>query len=118
MISNREIVKKYNALLAAVRENDFYKIDLINRVNCYTCQDDHVTKTRDVDPGVTPMFHKCGTCGKDATSSFFIDVAPDQEPTQEWYRPTLKEVAKMKNQPNLLHHIFNGGLLVRPIKNN
>lgn len=98
-----------------VATNDFYKIDLTNRVNCYRCECGHVTKTKDVDPGVTPAFHKCEKCGEFASSSFYKDIAPDKEPTEEWYRPELSEVLKMRNNPDRIDHIFGGGLLCRKL---
>lgn len=116
MKSQREIVKKYQALLSRVAKDDYYKIDLANRVNCYVCSCGHITKTRDIDPGVTPAMHQCESCEKLAHSTFYRDVAPTVKPTQEWYRPTLDECLKSKKSEALLDHIFKGGLLCRPIK--
>ena len=114
MQSQREIEKKYNKLLHEVKTKDFYtSIDLTNRVNCYRCGCGHITKTKDVDAGVTPFMHRCEKCGATAYSTFYKDIAPDQQPTQEWYRPTLKQVLKMRKNPRELHHILMGGLDVR-----
>ncbi len=110
------VKKKYKQLLNKVATSDFYKIDLTNRVNCYICPDGHITKTKDVDAGVTPMMHKCGICNKYARSSFFKDIAPEQEPVEEWYRPNLDETLKLSNNSGLLDHVLNGGLLCRKIK--
>ena len=118
MISQRQIQKKYAALLKDVATNDYYKIDLTNRVNCYKCVCGHITKTKDIGPGVTPFMHRCEKCGKMANSSFYVDIAPQQKPTEEWYRPSLKEVMKLRSDIFLLDHIFNGGLNVRKIKTN
>ena len=118
MISQRQIQKKYASLLKDVATNDYYKIDLTNRVNCYKCVCGHITKTKDIDPGVTPFMHRCEKCGKMANSSFYVDIAPQQKPTEEWYRPSLKEVMKLRSDIFLLDHIFNGGLNVRKIKTN
>lgn len=115
MESQNQVEKKYKKLLHDVATNDFYKIDLTNRVNCYTCQCGHITKTKDVDAGVTPFYFKCECCGSVAQSTMYKDVAPEQTPTFEWYRPTLKEVLKMRNKPALLDHILNGGLDYRKI---
>ena len=115
MISQREIQRKYAALLMDVATNDYYKIDLINRVNCYKCTCSHITKTKDVDPGVTPFMHRCEKCGKKANSSFYVDIAPNQKPTEEWYRPSLKEVMKLRCDVFLLDHLFNGGLISRKL---
>ena len=111
-----EVTKKYNKLINDVATKDFYRIDLTNRVNCYTCKCGHITKTKDVDSGVTPMFFKCEKCGKMASSSFYKDIALHLEPTFEWFRPTLAEVLKMRRKPQELDHILNGGLEYRLIK--
>ncbi len=117
MLSQREVEQKYNRLLEDVKTKDFYKIDLTNRVNCYTCQTcGHITKTKDVDAGVTPFMHTCESCGKTAYSSFYKDIAPHLQPTQEWYRPTLERVLKMRKNSGMLDHILQGGLDVRKIE--
>ena len=113
--SKREIERKYNKLLKDVETDDFYKIDLKNRINCYVCDCGHITKTKDVDAGVTPYIHKCERCGQMARSTFYKDIAPEQQPTEEWYRPTLKQVLKMRKKEDLLDHILQGGLDVRRI---
>lgn len=113
--SQREIERRYNKLISDVESNDFYKVDLTNRVNCYTCTCGHITKTKDVDSGVTPFMHSCEKCRQMARSSFYNDIAPDQEPTEEWYRPTLKQVLKMRKNEDLLNHVLSGGLIVRKI---
>ncbi len=115
MKSQREIERRYNKLLEDVKIKDYYKIDLTNRVNCYICSCGHITKTKDVDAGVTPMFYNCEKCNGQARSSFYKDIAPNQQPTQEWYRPTLKQVLKMKTHDGMIEHILNGGLDIRKI---
>ena len=115
MQSQREIERKYNKLLKDVETNDFYKIDLTNRVNCYVCGCGHITKTKDVDAGVTPFMHKCEKCGQMARSTFYKDVAPEQQATEEWFRPTLKQVLKMRKNEGMLDHILQGGLDVRRV---
>lgn len=116
MISQGEIKRKYNRLMASVATDQFYKTDLTNRVNCYICPDcKHITKTKDVDAGVTPFIFDCDRCSGNATSTFFKDIAPNKQPTFEWYRPTLKQLFKMKKNINLLDHILNGGLDHRKI---
>lgn len=112
----KEIETKYSKLLKDVETNDFYKIDLTNRVNCYKCPEcDIITKTIDIDAGVTPSMHRCEVCGGFANSTFYRDIAPHQKPTQEWYRPTFEQVKKMKN-PRMIEHILMGGLDNRKIK--
>ena len=90
-----------------------------NRVNCYRCDScGSITKTIDVDDGVTPYYYICEHCGNPhAISTMYHDVAPRQKPTQEWYRPSLKETLKWRGKnDSMLEHILNGGLDVRPIK--
>jgi hypothetical protein len=110
----KDIEHQYLRLQYDVATKDYYKIDLSSRTNVYTCESGHATKTICIDPGVTPFMHLCETCGGMANSSFFHDTHPELEPTQEWFRPTLKEVLKMGE--GMREHIFNGGLDVRQIK--
>jgi RNase P subunit RPR2 len=117
MKSQREVERQYKKLMQDVATNDFYKIDLTNRINCYVCSNcGSVTKTKDVDSGVTPFIHSCEKCGGEARSTMYRDAVPNQEPTQEWYRPTLEETIKLRKKPGLLEHILQGGLDVRKIK--
>lgn len=116
MISQREIERKYSKLLNDVETNDFYKVDLTNRVNCYVCQTcKHITKTKDIDSGVTPFMSHCESCGNYAQSTFYKDIAPDQPHTWEWFRPSLKQVLKMRKNEGMLDHILSGGLELRKI---
>jgi len=120
MISQTRIIEKYTKLLQDVETNEFYtKINLNNRVNCYVCRKcGHVTKTIDFDPGVTPFFHLCEKCGGLAKSTGYRDIAPWLKPTQEWYRPTLKQVLKMRSRnESMVDHVLNGGLDYRNIIN-
>lgn len=115
MESQRSVERKYQKLMEDVATKDYYKIDLTNRVNCYVCSCGRITKTKDVDAGVTPFMFNCEKCGGEARSTFYKDIAPDQQPTIEWYRPTLKQVLKMRNKPGMLDHILQGGLDDRKI---
>ncbi len=118
MESQREVERKYKKLLKDVATEEFYtKVDLTNRVNCYSCKCGHITKTIDIDSGVTPFYFSCDKCGEMATSSFYKDIAPSQLPTHEWYRPTLKQVLKMRRivWEGLLDHVLQGGLDSRKI---
>ena len=116
MKSQRQIEREYNKLLKDVATNDFYKTDLKNRVNCYVCTKcGHITKTRDIDAGVTPFMHRCEKCNEIAQSTFYTDIAITQQPTEEWFRPTLKQVIKMRKDEDMLDHILKGGLDVRKI---
>lgn len=113
MLSQREVQRQYEKLMEDVRTNEFYtKINMENRVNCYVCDCGKITKTKDVDPGVTPFLHKC-ECGKLARSTMYRDIKPSLQPTEEWYRPSLHECLKYRDRPNVLNHVFNGGLLER-----
>lgn len=114
-MSRREIQRRYEKLMHDVATKDYYtKVDLTNRVNCYVCTScDHITKTKDSDAGVTPMFYRCENCGGIGRSSFYNDIAPNQRPTKEWYRPSLKEALKLKSYE--LDHVLGGGLLIRKI---
>ncbi len=118
MMSQKEIQREYSKLLNSVATDEFYtKTDLTNRVNCYVCQSCHaVTKTIDVDSGVTPFIHSCENCNGEAHSTFYKDIVPTRQPTQEWYRPTLQQVLKMRKDEGLLEYILKGGLDVRKIK--
>ncbi len=110
------IEDEYQKLLKEVQTNKFYETDLTNRVNCYVCKScGHITKTKDVDAGVTPFMFSCEKCNQTAISSFYQDIAPNQSPTIEWYRPTLKQTLNLKNRPGELEHVLNGGLLNRKI---
>lgn len=113
MKSVREITRQYNKMLES-HQSDARP----NRVNCYVCpRCKHITKTIDVDSGVTSFLHTCEKCGSIARSTMYNDIAPSQEPTQEWYRPTLKEVLKWRSKNTMmLEHILQGGLDVRNIK--
>jgi hypothetical protein len=110
MESQREIERQYNKVLNDVKTNEFYQVDLTNRVNCYVCDCGHITKTKDIDAGVTPFIFRCERCGGMAKSTFYKDVAPDKIPTFEWFRPTLRQVLKMRKNPTMLEHILKGGL--------
>lgn len=116
MISIKELERKHKKLTKEVETNDYYKVDLTDRVNVYTCDEGHQTKTIDVDPGCTPFYHECAQCKELAKSSFYNDIAPLEKPTQEWYRPDLKELKKLRKDEHLLDHIFKGGLIHRSIK--
>jgi len=117
MYSINEIKRRYNKLLEKVKTDDYYKIDLTNRVNCYVCQTcRHITKTKDIDAGVTPSMFTCEICGNIAYSSFYKDIATDKKPTFEWFRPSLEQTIKMRKKPALLDHVLNGGLDYRKTK--
>ena len=112
MMSVRECTRRYNEM-----SKTYEAKAEPNRVNCYQCDKcGSITKTIDVDDGVTPFYYQCEHCKNPvARSTMYYDIAPNQKPTQEWYRPTLKEVLKLRKNPSMLEYILNGGLDVRPI---
>lgn len=114
-MNKKEITKRYNELLKEVETDDFYKNSLVNPVNCYVCKCGHITKTIDIDAGVTPFIHKCEKCCGLAKSTFYRDIIPNNKPTEEWYRPTLDQTLQIKNE-GMLEHILQGGLDVRKIQ--
>jgi len=115
MTSQREVTRVYEKLMHDVETKEFYtNIDLASKVNCYTCSKcKHITKTKDVDAGVTPFCFVCEKCGATATSSFYNDIAPHIDPTIEWYRPSLKETLKLRKDQSTLDHVLRGGLIDR-----
>lgn len=114
-MEKKAVKRAYKKLMHDVQTKDFYtKIDLTNSVNCYVCEDcDHITKTKDVDRGVTPFLHSCENCNGFARSTMYNDIAPGKEPTQEWFRPILKDLLT-KHMDNL-DHILRGGLISRKV---
>ncbi len=117
-ISIREVSRRYFKLKHDLETSPFYiSIDLTNRVNNYICTIcNYVTKTKDIDRGVTPMFHTCAHCKSRAASTMYRDTMPELEPIEEWYRPSFNEILKMRNKPEVLEHVLMGGLLNRKIK--
>lgn len=105
--------KAYEKLLAEVDESNF-----IPRENCYLCPHcGHVTKTVDINSGISPFMMACEKCNQYARSSFYEDLAPEQGPTWEWYRPELHEfLYRYKTSPQTREHILQGGLMVRPVR--
>lgn len=118
MISVKKVTSEYNKLIQDVKTNKFYtEVDLTNRINCYICGCGHITKTKDIDAGVTPFMFDCEKCGEMAQSTFFTDVAFHKKHTVEWYRPSLKEVLEMRKKCSPgLDHVLNGGLEPRKIE--
>jgi hypothetical protein len=114
ILSQREIERQYNKMLEHKSCNGQVAP---NRFNCYRCDCGHVTKTIDVDKGVTPFIFNCDKCNKHAKSTFYNDIAPHLEPTWEWYRPTLQDTIKRRiKKPFDVDHILKGGLDYRPFK--
>ena len=114
-ISKREIAKRYNSMMKLVEGKEIQS----QRINCYTCNScKHVTKTIDMAVGTTPFMHTCEECGDFAHSSMYNDISPNKKPTQTWYRPSLNDCYKLRRKnPEVLEHIFMGGLLHKAITN-
>jgi len=111
-MNKKQITKKYNDIVKIYENED---INLTNKINCYRCPKcKHITKTKDIDKGVTPAFFQCEKCNELASTTFYNDIIPNKEPTFEWFRPPLKVVLKMK-EDGLLDHILQGGLDYRKI---
>ena len=110
MKSIKQTTREYNQI---VKEHQGKPIG----VNCYKCEVcDHVTKTIDIDLGVTPLVISCEACKKvQAKSTSYKDIVPEKEPTFEWYRPNIKEVLKLRKKSHMLNHILAGGLKFRKI---
>lgn len=92
--------------------------------NVYRCPDGHLTVTKDVDDGVTPMFLACrhdGTtdCGQRAVSAGYPEGPMPAELLErfetygfEWYAPTVKWARRKGTE--MLAHVQKGGLVLRP----
>lgn len=85
--------------------------------NLYTCMlCEGFIVTEDVDDGVTPMMLACrATSGCDGVmySAGYppTEVIGDEQPTWEWYRPTLKQARRMSQE--MQQHVAQGGLALR-----
>lgn len=66
-MNKKQIILAYNKMLIESKKEDNSPT-----INCYVCDScQHITKTIDVDNGVTPMFKKCNNCNGYAKSSFY-----------------------------------------------
>ena len=108
-MKKKQIVEMYHYVVKRYENNK------VNKTNCYTCNNcGHITKTIDINAGVTPFMHKCENCDTGVgVSSFYHDIAPEQKHTVEWYRPSLAETLKLKSE--ILIHVLDGGLNFRNI---
>lgn len=90
-----------------------------NNINTYTCPHGHVTVTKDVDEGVTPMMLRCRqksddgkhNCTEFARSAFY-NCDQSLTPEYEWYKPKSYKGYK----DSMREHIKKGGLDIRKIK--
>jgi hypothetical protein len=108
-MNKKKIEKAYNQMLLNV-EKISMDIDR-SRINCYVCPAGHITKTVEIDKGVTPFMILCPYCDKMAQSTFYKEVAPDHIPRYEWYRPSLEET--LKESASSRQYILDGGLYHR-----
>ena len=116
-ISQREVKRQYAQLEKLCEKHKEEFEERVGAKNVYTCEKGHTTTTIDADGGTTPFMHTCHECGGIARSSFYNHPLKDKfEPVEEWYRPSLEECMKYRDQPGLLDHIFQGGLITRKIK--
>lgn len=118
-MNKRQVAKRYNEMINFPQNKGELKE---GRVNCYRCDDcGTITKTIEIDKGVTPFFHFCSNenCDSFAASAFYEDILPDSEPIEEWYRPTLEETLELLKRGYMgsVDHILQGGLDVRKINN-
>lgn len=108
------IQKQYTELLHAVQTHEFYTRISENRTNNYECKScQHITKTIDIDKGVTPFIIRCRKCNSEAISNFYYDSKPSDKPELQFYRPTLEETYTLSTFA--VDHVLKGGLLLKPI---
>lgn len=88
-----------------------------HKLNIYICDQcgQHIV-TRDVDEGTTPFLISCQCthrCQGKMASSFYRVFDPEgrMRHTHEWYRPSV--LARGEMSPATLHHVKQGGLLLR-----
>lgn len=95
-------------------------------LNAYICGRLHVTVSKDVDDGTTPMYIHCKMCGNvhDELSMAVSKMYRMDQTLQhsvEWYKPTEQELADMADNyspeayASILDHVSKGGLLDREI---
>lgn len=117
MKTKSHITKLYNKLVKDIAPTEADKEKLNTTTIDYVCGGHHVTKTKKIDLGTIPLQIPCPTCGQTAIHmGKESDLMPEQEPTHEWFRPTLEQVLSCQKKPNLLEHFLNGGLDYREIK--
>ncbi len=109
MISQREVTRRYNDIV------ECYKNEKPNGKNIYRCPNNHTMVTNDIDAGVTPFMKMCLKCHYMGTSSMYGYVPETLPIDAEWYRPTLKQALKMRDKPEMLEHVLNGGLEFRVV---
>ena len=104
----KDLKTQYQGLIERI-QNNYTEVNLENRTNCYICPTCGITKTKDIDKGVTPMVIMCPKCNKNfAKSTFYIDIDSSIPVTHEWYRPSLDEFLKLDR--DMQEHVLKGGL--------
>lgn len=107
-VSRRQITKQYKSMVDTFTKTKGNK-GWTNCFNCKTCL--HTTKTINKDHGVTPYYINCEKCGNESYSSGFCDLKPEDQPTYEWYRPTLKQTIKLRKKNGTELGLVMGGML-------
>lgn len=115
MISVKKLIAHYYKMKNEVEKNDNLKTGITCFV-CDRCQE--AIKTELVDKGHVPSLLICNNCKGPMKNTNFEDIAPDYDPTWEWYMPTLKEFLKFRklNKRQNLNWVGGGGLLMRSVK--
>lgn len=118
-MSNKELTKKYNAMLANIEAARIY--DGRNKgVDVYICEKCGETMyTRYKDKGVTPFTTACrnkeckGTMMHEKTISE-QEASRNNYTVLNWVRPTLQWLDKQREKSNegLIEHVLNGGLVL------
>jgi hypothetical protein len=109
----KEITRRYKKMLGMANYSDPV---IPNRTNCYSCKDcEHFTKTIEIDHGIVPFTIPCEKCKGDAINCYYYDLAQDQAPTLEWYRPTIEQTFKRRKDKDWLYHVLMGGLDSRKV---
>lgn len=97
----------------------------VGAINAYCCDDcGGYTVTRDVDPGVTPMFLACRADGQEDSGcrGRAVSLGYPKGPPPEWLPEVAWEwYAPLQGDPLLVHpemrdHAQRGGLFLRPVR--
>lgn len=118
-MSNKELTKKYNAMLANIEAARIY--DGRNKgVDVYICKECGKTMyTRYKDKGVTPFTTACRKQGckgimvhENTTSE--REVQYNGKTVHNWVRPTLKWLDRQRKNGNMgvVEHVLDGGLVL------
>lgn len=115
MMSVKKLTAHFFKMKHEMEENE----NLTTGVTCFVCDTcQEAIKTELVDKGITPTSLICNNCKGPMKNTNGEDIAPDYDPTWEWYRPTLKEYLKFRklNKRQNLNWVGSGGLLMRSVE--